>query len=132
MTSSFDFHNLTFSQWHDLYLDLISDSTSTTRLRLYDRPLNEFQISDFVRTNELHIMPARSMENTSKTEEELQKSVAKRDEGFVVVVIEKDEGFVVVVAENEGLLWIERTGIDHGKLQYASLVMKKIMKMEAN
>ncbi|CAI8619176.1 unnamed protein product [Vicia faba] len=27
--------------------------------------------------------------------------------------------------ESEGLLWIETKGIDHGKLQYAGLVMKK-------
>ncbi|CAI8619838.1 unnamed protein product [Vicia faba] len=38
---------------------------------------------------------------------------------------------VALFIVDAGLLWIETKGIDHGKLQYAGLVMKKVMKMEA-
>ena len=42
-----------------------------------------------------------------------------------------DNNCFFLLCKCSGLLWIETKGIDHGKLQYAGLVMKKVMKMEA-
>ncbi|CAI8608160.1 unnamed protein product [Vicia faba] len=42
-----------------------------------------------------------------------------------------DNNCFSLLCKCSGLLWIETKGIDHGKLQYAGLVMKKVMKMEA-